>query len=83
MKDWDMDDTGAAILIGALASVVILILVALTADHSVRGYYLGSGTAAGTVRARVEWNEDPIVFETDDIDKALKVVATLNAEMTR
>lgn len=78
-----MNNSESKILLYVLGSIVVLfITVAIAADRHVRGYYLGDpevNTHGFTVMGEIDWDTDDIVFTTDNIDKALEVVARLNA----
>lgn len=74
------------ILLGILAVVASILVMAcffklIATDHYVRNYYVGNyGTfdKGFCVSAEIDWLNDPIVFTSDDINKAISVTNELN-----
>lgn len=58
-KYWEWDDTVGAVFLLLVVSVVSLVFIAISQDHSIRFYYLSNGGKAGTcVSGHREWTGD-------------------------
>jgi len=78
----DWDNVWGAVLVIAVLLALIVTIRAITADHIVRYYYLGTdSTRAYCMVADINWALDKDGFCTDDINKALDAMNRANLSL--
>jgi hypothetical protein len=64
-------------------AVLAVIFIAITADHSVKSYYLENDTRAPAIciKAEENWVVDDVIYCTDEYTKAIDFVVKANASL--
>lgn len=80
MRDIDGDQIVGGIITLIILAIIGLVLVAATADHRVRSYYLGSSEGAPAIKAEINWADDQTIRldRTMSYEDAVKLVNSLN-----
>lgn len=86
-KDWNFQPMWGCLLGLGVLLVVGVVLMAITADHSPRFYYIEhSGSQGATlpcVMAYRDWYTNSTVFCSDDVNKAIVVMDKMNASLPK
>lgn len=79
IKEIDAEDIGTAGFIALIVSALFLVIIAISADHAPKKYYLGAvyeGRCA--VYANNPWETDDKVFHSANINECLGAIFELN-----
>lgn len=78
---WDWYDTWLAVATFAAVSLIAAAGVFISADRTVRGYYMRSDRqfVGFCVYTDINWMDDPVAFCSDDIKKVTKTLERLRA----
>ena len=76
----DWDEVWIAMLALGVAVAVTLAVTAITADHSVQGYYIGESYGHECIKGHVNWDVDITVFCSDEHARVWVTFQQLNAQ---
>lgn len=83
-QDDDFNFWAAIRAVGVMAAILLLVTIGflIFSSHGVRRYYVGNPSEHGAkgicVMAEVNWDQDDVVYCTDDMDKAIAAMTRLN-----
>lgn len=81
---WDWEHAWAALAMAAVTGLLVFAGFALSAKHTVDGYYLEAAPRGGFCAIQsIQWDQDNFAFCSDDIDKTLRVVRDANASLVK
>ena len=83
-REWDWEDRWALLFWAAAWIAVATLATTVIANKELRSYYLDAqGQKAICVSADWTWHQDPVVFCTDDRERALDFVKRANETLVK
>ena len=81
---WDWEDTIGSLVVAIIICLVIIGIIALTSDHTVKYYYLDGDSNMPVIKADVNWGED-LYIKTPQLTfkEATELIDSLNVSLNK